>query len=911
MLERFARGSRRRKTNCASGKTSSRNGTRSAFLGVFSSSRTLAPDPGARPSRSWIRPAKRWRSSVTIADVASLRVSRLERAMPRPGRSAAMLSMSWWLSPPIVYTPAAWASVSNSSVLPARGAERITIGRSSAGGRCGSGGGTTIVGSSAMVPVSTRGTSTVGSSTCGISTVGRLLSVGSSPGEGSEMSGGGVVPAPNSIASGREPAAPPNSIENMRASMTFCAILTVLAMRTGRNCRNFRRVLPARSSNRPRAPGASPCRYQSERQSWQNAITVLVNAATAAADSGRASIGARSARRSSASCSTSEAGISGQSLNRSIINCGRAAGSNPISFARWCGRSKFSDWPCITSRQNSDVPAVSATRCTRASADGFSTRCWRQLSKTQASPPAMWTSWSPQKKRTSGCVITGMCTRTRKNQWWMASLCSGTLPPPAIRISRERDQTVEKEASTCCRYGLASRAGVGAIAPTKTSVCVPPTEIRRAAVLPSYSCGCRDQALAGNASSSARRRSASKRIGRRKNGFGSFNPPASFVARAEAEARRHPVGERLAVDAGDHAREQRAVEGVHPVLLLEQVVHERRDFPATVGRRIADARVGDGVRLLRLDRRAQHGEAEVVGVQHVALDRGRAAAQRKLVACQGIGRNGGGLRQVVVDDGREVRQQDVLHLAVHERRAELQREAVRRVRVKLDLQALGFRVLVDHGLHRAELREGLVVLVVVVEGAEVQRHRAAEVVRRVKERVLADAEIELDPRGDVVEIPLGIGRRHQDVGVVREDLIGPEDDRHRRREARNFRRRAEIGPLARVVPVPQSPDELQALAEAPLALEESRVGSRLLRERYVGVIAVERVGELADVVAVDLHAEHARDELVVARGPRQAELLGDLVEVAALEEVHAFVRRGVAALGIELVRGLVIGDGRE
>ena len=69
-----------------------------------------------------------------------------------------------------------------------------------------------------------------------------------------------------------------------------------------------------------------------------------------------------------------------------------------------------------------------------------------------------------------------MCTRTRKNQWWITSLCSGTLPPPAIRISRERDQTVEKEASTCCRYGLASSAGVGAIAPAKKSFCAPPTD---------------------------------------------------------------------------------------------------------------------------------------------------------------------------------------------------------------------------------------------------------------------------------------------------------------------------------------------------------------------------------------------------------------------------------------------------
>ena len=52
-----------------------------------------------------------------------------------------MLSMSWWLSPPIVNTPAACASVSKSSVLPARGALRMTIGRSSTGGLYGSGAG--------------------------------------------------------------------------------------------------------------------------------------------------------------------------------------------------------------------------------------------------------------------------------------------------------------------------------------------------------------------------------------------------------------------------------------------------------------------------------------------------------------------------------------------------------------------------------------------------------------------------------------------------------------------------------------------------------------------------------------------------------------------------------------------------
>ena len=123
-------------------------------------------------------------------------------------------------------------------------------------------------------------------------------------------------------------------------------------------------------------------------------------------------------------------------------------------------------------------------------------------------------------------------------------------------------------------------------------------------MLPSYSIGCRDQASAGNASTSARSRSASKRTGRRKNGFGSFNPRAALVACAEAPARGQPVGARLLVHAGDHPRKQRAVERVHAVLLLEQVVHERGDLPATVPRPVGDARVRDRVRLFFLDGRA-------------------------------------------------------------------------------------------------------------------------------------------------------------------------------------------------------------------------------------------------------------------------------------------------------------------
>ncbi len=138
-----------------------------------------------------------------------------------------------------------------------------------------------------------------------------------------------------------------------------------------------------------------------------------------------------------------------------------------------------------------------------------------------------------------------------------------------------------------------------------------------------------------------------------------------------------------------------------------------------------------------------------------------------------------------------------------------------------------------------------------------------------------------------------------------------EDDRDLGLTARDCRRVAEIGALARVVPVAQAGDQLPALREAPLVLQERGEGGRLLREGDVRIVAVEAAGELADVVAVDVHAEQARDHLVPARGPGIAELLRDLVEVGALEEVHAVVRRRVAALGVELVGGLVIRDRRQ
>ena len=110
-----------------------------------------------------------------------------------------------------------------------------------------------------------------------------------------------------------------------------------------------------------------------------------------------------------------------------------------------------------------------------------------------------------------------------------------------MRIRRERDQTVSKDASTCWRYGLASSAGVGCISPATKSFCVAADgDQARGGIALVLLRMARPGALRASASTSARSRSASKRTGSRKKGLGSFNPAASFVARAEAEARRQP-----------------------------------------------------------------------------------------------------------------------------------------------------------------------------------------------------------------------------------------------------------------------------------------------------------------------------------------------------------------------------------
>ena len=129
MLAMFSRGSRHRNRNCASGNNRSRNGSRSAFFGVFSRNRIPAAERTGWPRAStscasiaaWIRAAM---SSVHCA--AS---RRLDSTPAAPGCSSGCPSKSRWPSPPTVQSWVLAASVSNSSVLPERGAARMISGR--------------------------------------------------------------------------------------------------------------------------------------------------------------------------------------------------------------------------------------------------------------------------------------------------------------------------------------------------------------------------------------------------------------------------------------------------------------------------------------------------------------------------------------------------------------------------------------------------------------------------------------------------------------------------------------------------------------------------------------------------------------------------------------------------------------
>ncbi len=224
MLERFARGSRCRKMNCASGNTSSRNGTRSAFFGVFSSRRTVAPDAGGCPSRSWILPREALaqlrddrggripaRQAIRVHDAApgSQRGDALDElvALAADGVDARRLGER------LEQQRAAGARRAQDDDRPLQHGRLVRFRH-----RCrrsgGAGGDAASSGSSAIVTVSMRGTSTVGRSICGNSTVGRLLSVGSSPAEARRRH----VPATTSARGvelgrfRREPPAPPSSM---------------------------------------------------------------------------------------------------------------------------------------------------------------------------------------------------------------------------------------------------------------------------------------------------------------------------------------------------------------------------------------------------------------------------------------------------------------------------------------------------------------------------------------------------------------------------------------------------------------------------------------------------------------------------------------------------------------------------
>ena len=99
----------------ASGNAARGTATRSAFFGVFSSSRTPVRRRAAGGRRG--RAARRRSARCSARDdlgPASAAVSRFESQPRAAGCSSAIPSMTAWLSPPTVHTSGARASVSNS-----------------------------------------------------------------------------------------------------------------------------------------------------------------------------------------------------------------------------------------------------------------------------------------------------------------------------------------------------------------------------------------------------------------------------------------------------------------------------------------------------------------------------------------------------------------------------------------------------------------------------------------------------------------------------------------------------------------------------------------------------------------------------------------------------------------------------
>ena len=182
---------------------------------------------------------------------------------------------------------------------------------------------------------------------------------------------------------------------------------------------------------------------------------------------------------------------------------------------------------------------------------------------------------------------------------------------------------------------------------------------------------------------------------------------------------------------------------------------------------------------------------------------------------------------------------------------------------------------------------------------------AAAVEAREYHQVVVDAIVELEARGDVVERRRRVVRRQRDGHhrlVERraegrpDNLVLVERDVHV-----VARLVAVVRAFALVAPVPQARDEAQLFRRFPLVLQEDRERGRFLRgrdDRYVSAvrdaagenIAVERIGELPGVVAVDIHEIQAADEMIRPEVARQPQLLRVLLEVAALVEDHAFHR---------------------
>ncbi len=88
---------------------------------------------GDRPSRSRSCCANPRRSASPIAGVASVATRRFDDQPRSRGWSPGTDSITRWLSPPMVESPLARASVSNNKVLPARGDDTTNTGRSMRG----------------------------------------------------------------------------------------------------------------------------------------------------------------------------------------------------------------------------------------------------------------------------------------------------------------------------------------------------------------------------------------------------------------------------------------------------------------------------------------------------------------------------------------------------------------------------------------------------------------------------------------------------------------------------------------------------------------------------------------------------------------------------------------------------------